>query len=145
MAFRLISAEEIFPTPLFRFEVEAAADRNSDLLEEIAARRTTEEGISKSNRKGWHSRSDLFDRKEPAHAALARMLLVMLAGVTRQVAPDCDYDNIELVPDGWINVNPTGAYNAPHDHPGAFWSGSKASPRQCIASTRSACLIACRR
>src|SRR5215217_9029755 len=26
--------------------------------------------------------------------------------------------------DGWINVNPTGAYNTPHDHPGNLWSGT---------------------
>ena len=44
-------------------------------------------------------------------------------GVTvRQVMPDLPAD---LIPsqDGWVNINPTGAMNAPHDHPGAFWSG----------------------
>ena len=81
------------------------------------------EGIKKSDRKGWHSASDLFERKEPAQAALAQQLLRMIAQSTRQVAPDADFTNLELVADGWINVNPTGGYNSPHDHVGAFWSG----------------------
>lgn len=123
MAFKLIAAEDIFPTPLFRFEVDKAVKLNAALLREIAKRRAAEGGIKKSNRNGWHSGSDLFERKEPAQAELAKMLLVMLASITREVAPDSDFSNIQLVPDGWINVNPKGGYNSPHDHPGAFWSG----------------------
>lgn len=123
MAFKLTAAENMFPTPLFRFEVDDAASLNRALLGEIKARRAAEEGISKSNRNGWHSKSDLFDRKEPAQARLCQMLLVMLASVTREVAPETDFTDLQLVPDGWINVNPKGGYNSPHDHPGAFWSG----------------------
>ena len=123
MAFKLKSADAIFPTPLFQFEVEAAAKLNATLLKEIARRQAKESGTKKSNRNGWHSDGDLFERKEPAQAALAKMLLTMLAKVTRQVAPDADFSSIEMIPDGWINVNPRGGYNSPHDHPGAFWSG----------------------
>lgn len=123
LAFKLTSAENMFPTPLFRFEVDDAASLNRALLGEIEARRAAEAGISKSNRNGWHSKSDLFARKEPAQAKLSQMLLVMLASVTREVAPETDFTDLELVPDGWININPKGGYNSPHDHPGAFWSG----------------------
>ncbi len=123
LAFKLTAAENMFPTPLFRFEVEDAASLNRALLGEIEARRAAEEGISKSNRNGWHSKSDLFAREEPAQAKLSQMLLVMLASVTREVAPETDFTDLQLVPDGWINVNPKGGYNSPHDHPGAFWSG----------------------
>lgn len=123
MTFKLKSADDLFPTPLLRFEIADAPTLNQALLKEIAKRRAAEGGIKKSNRKGWHSDSDLFERKEPAQAALAQMLLRMIAQSTRHVAPDADYSNIELVPDGWINVNPAGGYNAPHDHQGAFWSG----------------------
>ena len=31
---------------------------------------------------------------------------------------------IETHLEGWLNVSPTNAMNAPHDHPGAFWSGT---------------------
>ena len=123
MAFTLKSVDELFPTPLLRFEVDNAAPLNQALLGEIAARRSTEAGIEKSNQLGWHSASDLFERKEKAQAALAQLLLRMMAQATRTVAPESDFTKLQLVTDGWINVNPTGAYNGPHDHPGAFWSG----------------------
>lgn len=123
MAFKLTSADDIFPTPLLRFEVDDADRLNKNLLKEIAKRQAAEGGMSKSNRKGWHSDRDLFERKEPAQAALAQIILRMLAQSTKTVAPHTNFNNIDLLADGWINVNPRGAYNAPHDHIGSFWSG----------------------
>ena len=123
MDFALKSVDELFPTPLLRFEVKNAAELNKALLKEIAARRAAEGSLKKSNRNGWHSDNDLFQRKEPAQAALAQMLLRMIAKSTHSFAPEADFNNIELHADGWINVNPKGGYNAPHDHSGAFWSG----------------------
>jgi len=123
LAYKLASADEMFPTPLLRFEIADADKLNKALLKEIAKRRAADGGVTKSNRKGWHSSSDLFERKEPAQAALAQLLLRMVAQSTLRVAPEADFTNIELVAEGWINVNPTGGYNAPHDHVGAFWSG----------------------
>lgn len=123
MAFKLTSADDLFPTPLLRFEVADADKLNKALLKEIAKRVPVEGGMIKSNRKGWHSDRDLFDRKEPAHASLAQLLLRMMAQATKTVAPDTDFTNVELVADGWVNVNPPGAYNSPHDHIGGFWSG----------------------
>ena len=123
LAFTLTSADDIFPTPLLRFELAEAEKLNRALLREIAARQVAEGGMVKSNRKGWHSDRDLFERKEPAQSALAQMLLRMLAQATKQFAPDTEFGNVELLADGWINVNPQGGYNAPHDHLGSFWSG----------------------
>jgi len=123
LAFTLKSAGDIFPTPLLRFEVADAAKLNRDLLKDISKRRVAEGGMVKSNRKGWHSTRDMFERKEPAQAKLAQLILRMLAQSTKTVAPDTDFNNLELLADGWINVNPIGGYNAPHDHAGSFWSG----------------------
>lgn len=123
MAFTLRSADNLFPSPLLRFDVTDAGKLNRALLKEIAKRRADEGGMTKSNRKGWHSNRDLFERKEPAQAALAQLLLRMLAQSTKQMAPDLDFADIELLADGWINVNPKGGYNSPHDHLGSFWSG----------------------
>ena len=123
MAFTLKSADDLFPTPLLRFELTDADKLNRALLKEIAQRQATEGGMTKSNRKGWHSERDLFERKEPAHSTLAQFILRMLAQSTKQFAPETDFTNVELLADGWINVNPRGGYNAPHDHIGSFWSG----------------------
>lgn len=124
MGFKLQSIDELFPTPIIRFEVADAEALNKRLLKEIAVRRKAEKGIVRSNFGGWHSDSDFFTRTEPAHRELAMDLLRMMAEVTRHFDPDADYSKVSLVPDGWINVNPPGAYNGPHDHKTAFWSGT---------------------
>jgi len=123
LAFTLKSTESLFPTPLLRFEVKDAARLNQALLKEIGKRHKAEGGMVKSNRRGWHSERDLFERKEPAQSELAQVILRMMAQATKGVAPDANFANVELLADGWINVNPRGGYNAPHDHLGSFWSG----------------------
>ena len=117
MDFALKSVDELFPTPLFRFEIKNAAELNRALLKEIAQRRAAEEGLKKSNRNGWHSDADLFERKEPAQAALAQILLRIIAKSTRSFAPDADFNNIELLADGWVNVNPNSHVPSPDGHP----------------------------
>lgn len=112
----------LFPVPLLTFELADADTLNLRLVEEIAARRRVEPGVDKSNRYGWHSALDLFARGEPAHAALAGELGAMLQAATRQLLPDLPAE-LRLRSEGWINVSPSNAFHAPHDHPGAFWSG----------------------
>ena len=123
MAFALKSIDELFPTPLLRFDVADADRLNSTLLDEIAARRQSEPGVTRSNFGGWHSAGDFFARKEPAHAQLALDLLRMMAEATRHFDPKADYSKAKLIADGWVNINPPGAYNGPHDHKTAFWRG----------------------
>ena len=124
MTFALKSVEELFPTPLLRFEIGDAEALNATLLTEIAARRTAEPGVTRSNFGGWHSANDFFARSEPGHAALAIDLLRMMAEATRHFDPKADYSKARLIADGWVNINPPGAYNGPHDHKTAFWSGT---------------------
>ena len=124
MTYRLNKIDSLFPTPLLHFTVADHEALNETLLVEIAVRRAAEEGVSRTNRLGWHSQSDLFDRTEPAQATLAETIKQAAAEATRKLAPRAPLDGLHLVCEGWINVNPTGAYNAPHDHGGSFWSGA---------------------
>jgi uncharacterized protein (TIGR02466 family) len=121
---KLTHIQLLFPTPLVTFQVEEADTLNRELLAEIEARRRKEEGVAKSNRQGWHSASDLFKRKEKAQARLAGMVREAVEQATRKLAPDANLTRLRMECDGWINVNPTGAYNTPHDHPGNLWSGT---------------------
>lgn len=78
----------------------------------------------RSNRKGWHSESDFFTRKEPAHAELSRAIVgAARDAVGKVAAPGIDPNGMGMTIMGWVNVNPPGAHNVPHDHPGSFWSG----------------------
>lgn len=125
MAHTFLKMNALFATPVPVYEIEHSARINETIIKEIAARRQAEAGMVRSNREGWHSDLDFFQRKEPAHAELARSIMECLADATRRVGPNGkDFSKLRLNCDGWVNVNPGGGYNVPHDHPGAFWSAA---------------------
>ncbi|TXG98254.1 MAG: hypothetical protein E6R09_11610 [Rhodocyclaceae bacterium] len=114
----------VFSTPIPVYEIADFARINADIIEEIRVRREKEQGMVRSNRVGWHSDLDFFARKEPAHRELAQKIMQCLADATQRVADKDKLANLRLECDGWVNVNPKGGYNVPHDHPGAFWSAA---------------------
>jgi uncharacterized protein (TIGR02466 family) len=112
----------MFPVPLVNVRLQDAESLNERLLGEIAERRKVEPGIDRSNRYGWHSAVDLFERPEPAHAELAGEIDAIVAAAAGKLIPDMP-EGLERRHEGWVNVNPAHAMNAPHDHAGMFWSG----------------------
>lgn len=105
--------------------IEDAERINSALLDEIAQRQGNEQGISRSNRNGWHSESDFFVRTEPAHVELSQAIHAAARDATARISgKGANVVGIGMQINGWINVNPPGAYNVPHGHPGSFWSGA---------------------
>jgi uncharacterized protein (TIGR02466 family) len=123
MAFSEPDVHVMFPVPLVTVRVTDADKLNARLLKEIASRRETEPGVERSNRYGWHSDLDLFARKEPAHAELARKIDRIVAAASAKLIPEMP-EHLVIRHEGWINASPCNAMNAPHDHPGVFWSGS---------------------
>jgi len=111
-------------TPLLTYEVSDAPALNEMLVAEIGARRGKEGGVARSNRGGWHSKSDFFKRTEPGHKRLAGAIREAVKAATLGVQPDAKIAALRMETEGWINVNPPGALNAPHDHPAWLWSGS---------------------
>ena len=122
MAFEQTDIRPLFVSPLLTFRLADAEDLNRRLAQEILDRRDHEPGTRRSNRLGWHSAPDFFDRAEPAHAELAAHLTGAIQSATAQLAPEAGGGEAQL--DGWVNLSPPQAMNAPHDHAGAFWSGT---------------------
>ena len=122
MSFQEPEVRVMFPTPFLTIQLDGAEELNRRLLKEIAKRQAAEPGIDRSNRYGWHSALDLFERTEPAHAKLTREIDAIVAACTAKMMPEVPQDLLRKH-EGWINVSPTHAMNAPHDHPGPFWSG----------------------
>lgn len=114
----------IFSTPIPVYEIEGFERINEAIVDEIAVRREQEQGMVRSNRIGWHSNLDFFARKEPAHHELAQKIMNCLVDATKRIQGQKPLDDLRLTCDGWVNVNPRGSYNVPHDHPGAFWSAA---------------------
>jgi uncharacterized protein (TIGR02466 family) len=114
----------LFPTPLLIYRIPDADAINAAILEEIDQRQKEDEGITRSNRIGWHSRPDFFFRKENAHRALANAVKQAIGHATASLSKNPNKEQLKLHMTGWINVNPVHGYNVPHDHPGSFWSGA---------------------
>jgi uncharacterized protein (TIGR02466 family) len=122
MSFTLASADSLFPIPLFRYRVDEAG-LNETLAKEIARRRKAESGMSSTNRVGWQSDHDLFTRKEPGHASLARLIGQVVKATLQSIDPAVDLGKLQVSMNGWVNVNPPGGYNGPHQHTNAVFSG----------------------
>ncbi len=112
-----------FASPILRFAMPEAERLNAMLIEEAHAIRAASNGITRSNRQGWHSEPDLMKRSEPGLSALARYIKKAMFNATQAIAPQFDIAGHRLVADGWININPQHGYNVPHRHLGYQWSG----------------------
>ena len=113
-----------FYTPIEWFEVEEAPTLNAALLADIAVLRRQSEGLVRSNRLGWHSESDLFQRPETSFKQLCDIIHACVTKTTARHFKDLEIDRWNEGYNGWINVNSKGAYNAPHEHGLYLWSGT---------------------
>ena len=114
--------EKLFSTPLFSFEVKGHETINPALIEEGRRLQAKNEGASKSNKGGWHSKGNLFDEKASCFTLLSVMAETAVKQATRRIGKT-DPDSLDMKLFAWMNINPVGTYNAPHTHPGAHWSG----------------------
>jgi uncharacterized protein (TIGR02466 family) len=122
--FKFAKSAMLFPSPVLSYEIADAARINAGLLREIQDRRNVDPSVVRSNRAGWHSESDFFQRKEPAHTEASVAISKAIADATKRVAGQGALKTpVHIQINGWVNINPPFAYNVPHDHPGSFWSG----------------------
>jgi uncharacterized protein (TIGR02466 family) len=120
---RVAHVEQAFASlPMMLFQVQDCRDfLNRQLVEEGG--RCARSRVTRSNREGWHSEDDFFGRTEPGCAALRAHILEAVQEATRLLSPHFDFAANRALCQGWINVNPPGAFNAPHDHSGFALSG----------------------
>ena len=115
--------EKLFSTPLLRYQVADHDTLSSDLLSEAAKLRAADEGLSKSNRRGWHSSGNIFDHEADCVQFLRVAVEASIMEATRRITSKIDPVDLQMKLFGWMNANPEGGYNSPHTHPGAHWSG----------------------
>jgi uncharacterized protein (TIGR02466 family) len=115
--------EKLFSSPLFRYDMANHEALSTALLAEGAAMRLEDDGVVKSNRRGWHSAGNLFDRKCDCITELRVAVELAVLHATRKMTSKVDPETFKMKLFGWMNVNPKDGYNAPHTHPGAHWSG----------------------
>lgn len=122
MGISLKGVDTLFPIPLYRYVVDEPG-LNDRLAKEIAKRHKSEGGLPNKNRLGWQSERDFFVRTEPGHIALSRICAQALRSTIHSLDPTVDFAEVQFAMNGWINVNPPGGYNGPHQHSNAILSG----------------------
>lgn len=112
-----------FPTLVFRFQVLGAQALNDRLLSLIhSEREKDQEGIERSNYRelgGWHSRDSLH--KAPEYREFTDLVYAACAWWSRDLGYHPSYSL--RIGTMWSIVNPPGASNLAHVHPGCLWSG----------------------
>ncbi|MEO1472615.1 MAG: 2OG-Fe(II) oxygenase family protein [Pseudomonadota bacterium] len=113
---------DAFSTPILKAVHPTAAPLNEALVSAINAERARSSGVSKSNIGGWHSEATMVDWGGDAAHALADFAIDTASPHMADIAAAGKRD-FQWTIQMWANINPPGAMNALHCHPGAFWSG----------------------
>jgi uncharacterized protein (TIGR02466 family) len=117
-----VEVTPVFPTLIGRFRIPDADAMNQDLHTLILAEEARYTSLGRSNVGGWHSRTDLLARKDPAVAALTSWLTWSLRQMIVASAGANAFRGTLSVA-GWATLCRAGAYHAPHSHPDSAWSG----------------------
>ena len=106
--------EQFFPTNIYGKHIELDNQLFANQIIEWSKR---DPGVKKTNRNGWHSTTNMH--KIPVFQPLVNELFIMIKDVWQEEWLDRE----PLLGNMWANINPPGAYNAPHIHPNSHFSG----------------------
>jgi uncharacterized protein (TIGR02466 family) len=110
----------LFPTPVIIGRVDDFEAINAELEAAIREKMAVDQGVTKSNIGGWHSKTDLFDWAGDAAQRIARAAIELANAHTsglqgRPVSPPWRVA-------AWANASGPGASNMVHTHGAAYWS-----------------------
>ena len=106
--------EQFFPTTIYGKDIKL----DNELFEkEIIEWSKKDPGITKTNREGWHSTTEMH--KMPIFKPLVDELFKMQFEIYEE---EC-LDREPVLGNMWANVNPPGSYNLSHVHANSLFSG----------------------
>ncbi|MAF25335.1 hypothetical protein CL634_07135 [bacterium] len=108
----------VFPAPVWRFHFENYEEYNRKMEKNIYELRESFPGKQRSNGLGWHS-GDEFKLHEMAKPLLDEIKEAFLTVANHS---KLSYSSLRL--NAWANINPPGAFNFRHVHPGSHYSGA---------------------
>ena len=113
--------EHIFATPVILERLDPGELPDAALETAILDRKRVDPGIKRSNLGGWHSDTQLFRwGGEPARKLAERIVALANANTVDRSRRSDEHPEWQV--EGWANVTEAGGSNAPHVHPGCFWS-----------------------
>lgn len=113
----------LFETPVIFDRLPDHDGLNGQLREMITRRRAGDPGVVRSNANGWQSGPDMLRWGGDPALAVARHFIGLCDRYTGDPRPPAPGEGrYAWTLDLWANVNPPGASNNYHNHPGAVWS-----------------------
>ena len=106
--------EPFFPTVVYGKDVQL---NNQELAQHIINWSQQDQGIKKTNVKGWHSQTDMHTK--PEYKSLVDELFIFM----RDIFKEEWLDREPILGNMWANINYQGGYNRPHIHPNSLFSG----------------------
>ena len=106
--------EEFFPTSVFGKDIKLD---NGKLAQDIVNWSNKDQGVHKTNYKGWHSTTDMAQK--PEYQNLVKELIIMCKDVFKEEWLDQE----PILGNMWANINPKDGMNQPHIHPNSLFSG----------------------
>jgi uncharacterized protein (TIGR02466 family) len=106
--------EEFFPTSVFGKDIKLDNDK---LAQDIINWSNQDQGVQKTNYKGWHSTTDMASK--PEYQPLVNELMIMCKDIFKEEWLDRE----PVLGNMWANINPKDGLNQPHIHPNSLFSG----------------------
>jgi uncharacterized protein (TIGR02466 family) len=120
----MIEKKDIFPTPVFSGKIENFKELNPVVTDLLYKMKLSDKGLNKSNIQGWHSNNNLHNdslfNPIKEFSILKECLLTAANDIIRTMGYKASLRYNGL----WGNINPKGARNGGHDHPGSIVSGA---------------------
>jgi uncharacterized protein (TIGR02466 family) len=117
------TVRKLFATPIVLARIPDADALNAALLAHFLPLAREQEGRKHTNIGGWQSKDDFQTLDLPAAQTLLREVIAVVNTATAVSTPNGLIEAaFEWRVNAWVNVNPPGASNALHGHPGAYWS-----------------------
>jgi uncharacterized protein (TIGR02466 family) len=119
-----LKLQALFPTYVTSTMVAEHSELNNDIIKASYKIKDNSEGVHSSNLDGWHSETDLFLRKEECFKELTDIIIKFAQASVKKLNPKISLSEYKQEMNGWININPPGGLNVPHDHPDWEMSGT---------------------
>tara|TARA_B100000989_G_C19413998_1_gene415607 strand:+ start:99 stop:719 length:621 start_codon:yes stop_codon:yes gene_type:complete len=123
----MISNREIlkyFPQPIFRYKFENYKTFNNELEEYIyKLKKEDEEGVVRSNRGGWHSKSFAVREKGSIQHKFTQALSTYIFDAIKCYGWKCIPERI-VVSEMWAIINKPSDFNVIHTHPNSYLSAA---------------------
>lgn len=115
-----IDHQALFPVPFYATTLDDFEKHQSGIVQRIKVLQAEQPTLNHSNQHGWHSDNFLHNDADPD----IQWLFEQLGAFAVTCVKHANGKDVELnLYRSWGNVNPAGAWNVPHSHMPAHWSG----------------------